>query len=65
VRRRQAYASWRGPGAAVADEVSDVLWGPTVTSLAPDLVLAAGDLPWDYLEYLTTVPWTGCRRTGT
>jgi Icc-related predicted phosphoesterase len=40
---------------AVADEVSDALWGPTVTSLEPDLVLAAGDLPWDYLEYLTTV----------
>ncbi|MDF3049849.1 MAG: Phosphoesterase [Pseudonocardia sp.] len=40
---------------AVADEVSDALWGPTVPSLATDLVLAAGDLPWDYLEYLTTV----------
>ena len=39
---------------AVADEVSDVLWGPRAAALAPDLVLAAGDLPWDYLEFLAS-----------
>ena len=39
---------------AVADEVSDALCGKAST-LAPDLVLAAGDLPWDYLEYLASV----------
>ena len=39
---------------AVADEVSDALCGKA-TTLAPDLVLAAGDLPWDYLEYLASV----------
>ena len=39
---------------AVADEVSDALWGPRAASLAPDLVLAAGDLPWDYLEFLAS-----------
>jgi uncharacterized protein len=39
---------------AVADEVSDALCGKA-TALAPDLVLAAGDLPWDYLEYLASV----------
>ena len=39
---------------AVSDEVSDVLWGPRAAALAPDLVLAAGDLPWDYLEFLAS-----------
>jgi hypothetical protein len=39
---------------AVADEVSDALWGPKAAALAPDLVLAAGDLPWDYLEFLAS-----------
>jgi uncharacterized protein len=39
---------------AVADEVSDALTGKA-PALAPDLVLAAGDLPWDYLEYLASV----------
>ena len=39
---------------AVADEVSDALWGPRATALAPDLVLGAGDLPWDYLEFLAS-----------
>ena len=39
---------------AVADEVSDALWGPRAAALAPDLVLAAGDLPWDYLEFLAS-----------
>ena len=39
---------------AVADECSDALWGPKAAALAPDLVLAAGDLPWDYLEFLAS-----------
>jgi Icc-related predicted phosphoesterase len=39
---------------AVADEVSEVLWGPRAATLRPDLVLAAGDLPWDYLEFLAS-----------
>jgi Icc-related predicted phosphoesterase len=38
---------------AVADECSDSLWEKSGT-LAPDLVLAAGDLPWDYLEFLAS-----------
>jgi calcineurin-like phosphoesterase family protein len=40
---------------AVADEVDDALWGPKAATLQPDLVLAAGDLPWDYLEFLASV----------
>jgi uncharacterized protein len=39
---------------AVADEVSEHLWGPRAAALAPDVVLAAGDLPWDYLEFLAS-----------
>lgn len=39
---------------AIADEVCDALWGPKSAALAPDLVIAAGDLPWDYLEYLAS-----------
>jgi len=37
---------------AVADEVEEVLYGPRLKDLRPDLVLACGDLPFDYLEYL-------------
>ena len=40
---------------AVADEVNDALWGARAATLQPDLVLAAGDLPWDYLEFLASV----------
>ena len=40
---------------AVADEVNDALWGARAATLGPDLVLAAGDLPWDYLEFLASV----------
>jgi len=40
---------------AVADEVCDALWGARAAALEPDLVLAAGDLPWDYLEFLASV----------
>lgn len=35
---------------AVADEVVDHFGPQTWRDLAPDLVLSAGDLPWDYLE---------------
>ena len=37
---------------AVADEVEEVLYGPRLKDLRPDLVLACGDLPFEYLEYL-------------
>ncbi|SFB51537.1 Predicted phosphoesterase [Amycolatopsis marina] len=36
----------------VADEVEERLWTDAVRSLSVDLVLGAGDLPFDYLEYL-------------
>jgi Icc-related predicted phosphoesterase len=36
---------------AIADEVAPALDGAAVRRIAPDLVLAAGDLPWDYLEF--------------
>ncbi|WP_073487461.1 metallophosphoesterase family protein [Streptoalloteichus hindustanus] len=37
---------------AVADEVVERLWTEQVRRLGVDLVLAAGDLPFEYLEYL-------------
>jgi hypothetical protein len=40
---------------AVADEVDESLGGEALAQLRPDLVLSAGDLPFDYLEYLVTV----------
>lgn len=40
---------------AVADEVVESLWQPTVRRLQPDLIAACGDLPFDYLEYLVSV----------
>ncbi len=39
---------------AVADEIVESLWRPTVRRFAPDLVVACGDLPFDYLEYLVS-----------
>lgn len=39
---------------AVADEVVASLYDTAVRNLEPDLVLAAGDLPWDYLEFLSS-----------
>lgn len=36
----------------VADEVASNLRDHVLRDLAPDLVLAAGDLPWDYLEWI-------------
>jgi uncharacterized protein len=38
----------------VADEVAPNLQERTLRELAPDLVLGAGDLPWDYLEWLAS-----------
>lgn len=40
---------------AVADEVDESLGGEALAQLRPDLVLSAGDLPFDYLEYLVTM----------
>ncbi len=39
---------------AVADEVADVLYGNALHELRPDLVVACGDLPFEYLEYLVS-----------
>jgi Icc-related predicted phosphoesterase len=38
----------------VADELAPGLHVQAVREIAPDLVLAAGDLPWDYLEYFAS-----------
>jgi predicted phosphohydrolase len=38
---------------AVADEIDEALYGPRLAELRPDLILGCGDLPFDYLEYLT------------
>ena len=38
----------------VADEVAPNLQEHTLRDLSPDLVLAAGDLPWDYLEWIAS-----------
>jgi Icc-related predicted phosphoesterase len=38
----------------VADEVASYLQERTLRDLSPDLVLAAGDLPWDYLEWIAS-----------
>ncbi|WP_404383144.1 metallophosphoesterase [Knoellia locipacati] len=35
---------------AIADEVDDSLVGERLTRIRPDLVVCAGDLPWDYIE---------------
>lgn len=39
----------------VADEISPVIHDAGVRRLRPDLVLGAGDLPWDYLEFLSSM----------
>lgn len=39
---------------AVADEVVASINDARVLELEPDLVVAAGDLPWDYLEFLVS-----------
>ncbi len=40
---------------AVADETIESLWNQQARSLGVDLILGAGDLPFEYLEYLTDV----------
>ncbi|HXF37070.1 MAG TPA: metallophosphoesterase [Actinomycetota bacterium] len=40
---------------AIADEVDEVLYGRTLRTLRPELVLSCGDLPFDYLEYIVTM----------
>jgi hypothetical protein len=39
---------------AIADEVDEGLYTDKLTKLHPDLVLSAGDLPFDYLEYVVS-----------
>jgi hypothetical protein len=38
----------------ISDEVAPGLHVQMLRDLSPDLVLSAGDLPWDYLEYVGT-----------
>ena len=38
----------------IADEVASNLQERTLREIAPDLVLSAGDLPWDYLEWIAS-----------
>lgn len=39
---------------AIADEVDEGLYTDKLTRLRPDLVVSAGDLPFDYLEYVVS-----------
>jgi uncharacterized protein len=39
---------------AVADEVDEALYGEKLLRLRPDIVLSAGDLPFEYLEYIVS-----------
>jgi len=39
---------------AIADEVDEGLYTDKLIQLRPDLVLSAGDLPFDYLEYIVS-----------
>ncbi|MGF7234485.1 MAG: metallophosphoesterase family protein [Frankia sp.] len=39
---------------AISDEVVPTVWSLGVRRLEPDVVLSAGDLPFDYLEYLVS-----------
>ena len=38
----------------IADEVASNLTEGTLADIAPELVLSAGDLPWDYVEWVAT-----------
>ena len=40
---------------AIADEVDPMLSDARLRSLAPDVVVSAGDLPWDHLEHVVAV----------
>ena len=39
---------------AIADEVDEALYGEKLKLLHPELVVSAGDLPFDYLEYIVS-----------
>jgi Icc-related predicted phosphoesterase len=39
---------------AIADVVDEALYGDKLDELRPDLVVSAGDLPFDYLEYIVS-----------
>ena len=39
---------------AVADEISDALWGRALDDLRPDVIVGCGDLPFEYLENLVS-----------
>jgi 3',5'-cyclic AMP phosphodiesterase CpdA len=39
---------------AIADEVDEALYTDKLIQLRPDLVVSAGDLPFDYLEYIVS-----------
>ncbi|MFY0407251.1 metallophosphoesterase family protein [Solicola sp. PLA-1-18] len=39
---------------AVADETVESFWRSKARDVAPDLVVAAGDLPWDYVEFIAS-----------
>jgi 3',5'-cyclic AMP phosphodiesterase CpdA len=39
---------------AIADEVDEALYGEKLLRLRPDIVLSAGDLPVEYLEYIVS-----------
>lgn len=40
---------------AIADEVDPYLYSAQLAELRPDVVVACGDLPFDYLEYVVTI----------
>ena len=40
---------------AIADEVSEALYGGSLSDLKPELVVSCGDLPFEYLEYIVTM----------
>ena len=46
---------------AIADEKTRSLSVGRIRSIDPDLVVACGDLPFDYLDYIATAtsPWRG------
>jgi len=39
---------------AIADEVTEALWGDTLLEFRPDVIVSCGDLPFEYLENLVS-----------
>jgi len=39
---------------AIADEIADALWGSALQDLLPDVIVACGDLPFEYLENIVS-----------